>query len=507
MASCNWQVSSYVAAPCEAREAKRGRHLPLAICQLKLEMRLYNTLTKKKEEFIPLEKGKVKMYACGPTVYSYAHLGNMTTYLMVDILRRYLEFSGYEVRLIMNFTDFGHLTDDSDFGEDKMVKASKGEGKTPEEIAKFYEEAFKKDTKALNIKPPAKYAIASKHVAEMIGLVETLIEKGYAYEVNGNVFFETKKFKDYGKLSGNTLEDLKTGARIEPHPDKKDPLDFLLWQKAPKDYPIGWDSPWGKGLPGWHAECSAMCMKYLGDTIDIHTGGEDNIFPHHEDEIAQSESATGKPFVKYWVHKRHMLLSGKRMGKSEGNALTVKGIIDQGYSPIVFRFLTLSSHYRSGMNFSWKLMEEAKEKLERIIEFVDRLKTQNSKPKTQNQLHQQLLQKFQAAMDDDLNTPKALSDIFDFIRETNAKMDKVELKPEEASSILATLNKINEVLGILDYKPMQKVGADEVEELIAKRNEARKNKDFEVADKIRDQLNAMGIEIKDEGEKTVWRQR
>ncbi len=467
-------------------------------------MLLYNTLTKQKEEFKPIEKGKVKIYSCGPTVYSYAQLGNMTSYLMVDVVKKYLEFSGYEVLHIMNFTDFGHLTQDSEFGEDKMIKASKTQQKTPQEIANFYEEAFKKDLTALNIKFPQKFVEASMHVPDMIELIKTLIEKDFAYEANGNVFFVTKKYKEYGKLSGNTLENLKTGNRIEPHPDKKDPLDFMLWQKVPKNYPLGWDSPWGRGFPGWHIECSAMSMRYLGSQIDIHTGGEDNIFPHHECEIAQTESATGKKFVNYWIHKRHMMVDGKRMGKSEGNAMLVEDIVAKGYSPIVFRFFVLSSHYRSNLNFTWESMNEAKTKLERIIEFKEKLIAVSGK-KSDNELDKSLVDPFIKAMNDDLNTPLAIANLFDFMRETNAKIDENNLKPKEASRILSSLAQIDKVFGILEYKPLNQLDEIKIEELIKKRDDARKNKDFETSDQIRDELSKMGVEIKDTDKGTTWK--
>lgn len=475
-------------------------------------MLLYNTFSRQKEEFKPIEKGKVKIYSCGPTVYSHAQLGNMTSYLMADIVKKYLEFSGYEVLHIMNFTDFGHLTKDSEFGEDKMVKAAKSQQKTPEEIAHFYENAFKKDLRALNIKFPQKFVKASMHVPDMIELIKTLIEKGFAYEANGNVFFITKKYQGYGKLSGNTLESLKTGNRMEPHPDKKDPLDFMLWQKVPKNYPLGWDSPWGRGFPGWHIECSAMSTRYLGLEIDIHTGGEDNIFPHHECEIAQTESATGKKFVNYWIHKRHMMIDGKRMGKSEGNAMLVEDMVEKGYSPIVFRFFTLSSHYRSNLNFTWEAMNEALTKIERIIEFKEKLEAISNKQSAigdrrsaETELDHGLLDAFVKAMDDDLNTPLAIANLFDFMRKTNIKIDKNKLKAKEASKILGSLAKLDKVLGILEYKPLNQLDKIKIEELIRKRDEARKNKDFETSDQIRVELFKMGVEIKDTNEGTIWK--
>lgn len=314
-------------------------------------MILYNTYAKKLEEFKPLEKKKVRMYSCGPTVYDFVHLGNFRTFLMADFLRRAFEYSGYEVKHIKNITDVGHLTqDDIEAGEDKMIKAAKREKKTPYDIAKFYEEAFHKDEEKLNILPARKFPRATEYINQMIAMIEKLIANGYAYESNGSVFYDVEKFKDYGKLSGNTLENLKTGARLEAHPDKKNPCDFALWLKADPKYLMQWDSPWSRGYPGWHIECSAMSIANLGDTIDIHTGGEDNTFPHHEDEIAQSEGATGKKFVNYWIHGRHLLVDGEKMSKSKGNFYVLTNIEKRGFNPLSFRYLCLTAHFQSQLD-------------------------------------------------------------------------------------------------------------------------------------------------------------
>src|SRR4030042_4308025 len=347
-------------------------------------LKLYNTLTKSKVEFKPINAGKAGMYVCGPTVYDYIHIGNIRAYIAADILRRYLEYSGFEARMIKNITDVGHLTRDdvaqADSGEDKMLvalrreKSAKGgsafSGKTPEEIAKFYEEYFHKTEEEINILPAHYFPKATAHIQQMIKIISALIKKGCAYEKNGNVFFDVTKFADYGKLSGNTLENLKVGARLEEHPDKKHPWDFALWLKAPEKHLLKWDSPWSLGYPGWHIECSAMSMEYLGETIDIHTGGEDNIFPHHEAEIAQSECATGKKFVNYWIHARHILVGGKKMSKSKGNFYRLEDVKKKGYDPMVLRLAMLSSHYRGQMNFTWEVMDQAKNNLQKISSFI-----------------------------------------------------------------------------------------------------------------------------------------
>jgi len=346
-------------------------------------LKLYNTFSKTKEEFKPINSGKVGFYACGPTVYDYAHIGNLKTFIFEDVLRRYLEYTGYEVRYIMNITDAGHLTADdigqADTGEDKMLKAATREKKTPEEIAKFYTEHFFEDIEKLNFKKANFYPKPTAHIPHIIKFIEGLIKKGFAYEVNGNVFFDVTKFSDYGKLSGNTLDNLQVGARLEEHPDKKNPYDFSLWLKAPKDHLMKWDSPWGVGYPGWHIECSVMSIEYLGETLDIHTGGEDHIFPHHENEIAQSESYTGKKFSNYWLHARFLLVDGQKMSKSKGNFYTLKDVEEKGYSPMDFRLFALSGHYRSNSNFTWQSMNQAKSNFQRINDFILNLEVISSR--------------------------------------------------------------------------------------------------------------------------------
>ncbi|MDZ4385350.1 MAG: cysteine--tRNA ligase, partial [Candidatus Moranbacteria bacterium] len=407
---------------------------------------LYNTLSKTKEEFKPLNPGKVSMYVCGPTVYDRIHLGNIRSYTTPDILRRYLEYSGYEVRQIKNITDVGHLTADDiaqgDSGEDKIEKKALREKKTPAEIADFYEEYFHATEKAMNILPAHYFPRATSHVPQMIRIISTLIEKGFAYEINGNVFFDVTKFADYGKLSGNTLEDLQVGARLEEHPDKKNPWDFALWLKAPKEHLLRWDSPWSVGYPGWHIECSAMSTEYLGDTMDIHTGGEDNIFPHHEAEIAQTECATGAKFVNYWVHTRHLKVDGAKMSKSKNNFYVLEDIRDKGYSPMELRLLLLSAHHRTQLNFTWKAMDQAKANLISINNFYQRLSNSTG---TGNAILNiaDYKRSFEAAMDDDLNTPKALSVIFQLIKDGNTALDGNGLaNPEETKKLLETSMKV-----------------------------------------------------------------
>jgi len=490
-------------------------------------LKLYNTLSKSKEKFKPLNKGKVSIYTCGPTVYDYIHIGNLRSFVTADVLRRYLEYSGYEVRYIKNITDVGHLTQDdiaqADTGEDKMLIAVRRErsakggsasgGKTPKEIAKFYTEAFHRDEDAMNILRAHFFPKATAHIPQMIKMIETLVKYGNAYEKNGNVFFDVTSFKDYGKLSGNTLEQLKTGARLEEHPDKKHPWDFALWLKAAPKHLLQWDSPWSKGYPGWHIECSAMAMEYLGDTMDIHTGGEDNIFPHHEAEIAQSECFSGKKFVNFWVHTRHLLVEGEKMAKSKGNFFTPQDIRRYGFDPMHLRLLYLSSHYRKPLDFSWKALEQAKANYERIAEWIGKLKEiTNSKAKLSPPLKLSFRkEKFQSAMDDDLNTPLALSVLYDLITETNKKLSFGESPDEKsgeekslalseyAAETLTTFEKMNKVFGLKLPEKEMKI-PENVKRLADKRQEARKNKDFQKADELRKEIEKMGYTIEDLGD-------
>ena len=463
---------------------------------------LYNTLTKSKVEFKSLNPGKVGMYSCGPTVYGYVHIGNVRAYLLSDVVRRYLEYIGYEVRLIKNITDVGHLTEDDvaqgDSGEDKIEKAAAKEKKSPEEIARFYEQYFKQLESQLNIEPAQYFPRATAHVPQMIKVIEGLIEKDFAYEKNGNVFFDVTKFADYGKLSGNTLENLKVGARLEEHPDKKNPWDFALWLKAPAGHLMKWPSPWSVGYPGWHIECSAMSTEYLGSTLDIHTGGEDNIFPHHEAEIAQTECYTGKKFVRFWLHNRHLLVDGKKMSKSKGTLYTFEDIKDKGFSAMDLRLFFLSSHYRSQMDFSWSALEQAHKNLQKINDFVLNLQaiTNGNDTPTENDISiESFKTNFEAAMDDDLTTPLALSNLYEFITHSNKQIDEDALTSSDAKKILSFWEKANHVFGFI--LTGQAEIPEEIKQLIAQREKARAGKDFQKSDDLRALIEKKGFILED----------
>ena len=472
-------------------------------------LKLYNTLTKKKEIFKTLKKGIVTMYNCGLTVHDYAHIGNLRAYTFVDILRRYLEYKGFTVKQVMNFTDVAHMFEDVDIGEDKMEAAAKREKKDPWSIAEFYIEVFLEDSKKMNFEEPMVRPKATDHVNEMIELVQKLIENGYAYVVNGSVYFDVTKFMDYGKLSGNTIEKLKLGAggRVQFNPDKKNQFDFALWINGPK-HTMNWRSPWcEKGYPGWHIECSVMAMKYLGETLDIHTGGVDNLFPHHENEIAQSEAATGKKFVNYWLHNEHLIVEGSRMGKSLGNYYTLRDLTAKGYDPNVVRYLLLSTHYRQQLNFTFDGLESVKNAVDRLMNFVYRLKDADGSG-CEGKIGESMSdvqKRFEEAMDDDLNISVALAALFDFVREVNKLMDESVLGKEEAEEVYGLMMKFDKVLGVIgEIKPKEKL-PKEAEELIGKREEARKAKDWKTADKIREELKAMGIMIEDTLHGVKWK--
>jgi cysteinyl-tRNA synthetase len=463
-----------------------------------MALAIYNTLSKKKEEFKPVNTGKVSMYTCGPTVYDRIHIGNIRAYLIPDVLRRYLEYLGYEVLQIKNITDVGHLTQDDiaqgDSGEDKIQKKALKEKKTPAEIAKFYEDYFHETEAKLNILPAHCFPRATAHIPQMIKIIETLIKKGVAYEKNGNVFFDVTKFSDYGKLSGNTLDKLKVGARLEEHPDKKNPWDFALWLKAPKKHLLKWESPWSLGYPGWHIECTAMSTEYLGDTLDFHTGGEDNIFPHHEAEIAQSESYTGQKFVNYWLHIRHLLVENEKMSKSKGNFYFLEDVIEKGYTAMELRLAILSSHYRSQMNFTWEVMQQAKANLASLNNFYARLV--NYEPKHNEKLANLTLDKykkdFEMSLDDDLNTSRAVAVILELINDGNKMMDENLFgNPGEVKKMLETMAKI---LGLI--LEVEKI-PDEVVKIAEERKTARLTKDFKKSDQLRENIARMGYNIED----------
>lgn len=460
-------------------------------------MRFHNTLTRKKEEFEPLHPGKVGMYTCGPTVYDYAHIGNFKAYVFSDTIRRLLEHEGYEVRLIKNITDVGHLTEDDlaqgDSGEDKVARKAAAEKKTPEEIARFYEEAFRTDEERMNILPARFFPRATAHIPHMIRMIEILISKGHAYEVKGNVFYDVTSFPAYGRLSGNTLENLKTGARLEEHPDKRNPWDFALWLRAPKGHLMKWPSPWGEGYPGWHIECSAMSLEYLGDTLDIHTGGEDHIFPHHEAEIAQSEGTTGKPFSRFFMHERHILVDGQKMSKSKGNFYTLQDIVDKGFSPMDLRLLYLSAHYRSQMNFSWDSLSQARKNRETLANFRERLS--DTPERSGTDIASTSRDGFLSAMQDDLNTPLALSVLLGFVNRINVAIDSDE--PFDTGSALTFLDEALSLFGMRFESKPTVADSDEIRDLVARREQARKEKDFALADRLRDELAARGVQVRD----------
>jgi cysteinyl-tRNA synthetase len=470
---------------------------------------LYNSLTKTKEPFKPLKDKVVSMYNCGLTVYDYASIGNLRSFTFADVLRRYLEYNGYAVRQVMNFTDVGHMFGDVDIGEDKMAAAAEREKKDPWSIADFYINVFLEDARKMYFEEPMARPRATDHINEMMTLVQRIIDKDYAYVVNGSVYFDVTKFKDYGKLSGNTIEELKTGAggRVEPNPEKRNQYDFALWINDP-NHIMNWKSPWcEKGYPGWHIECSAMVMKYLGETIDIHTGGVDNLFPHHENEIAQSEAATGKKFVNYWLHCEHLLVNGQRMGKSLGNYYTLSDLIAKGYDPKALRYLLLSGHYRQQLNFTFEGLEAAKNAVDRLTNFTYRLLDADGKGSGTElgQLMDRVKKGFADAMDDDLNIGPALAVLFEFVREVNNLIDTGNLSREEAERVHDLMIGFDKVLGVIGTIKMEEKLPKEIEELVLRREEARKAKDWKTADEIREQLKSMGVVIEDTAQGVRWR--
>lgn len=466
-------------------------------------MKLYNTLTKKKEEFVPLEEGKVKMYVCGPTVYNFIHIGNARPMIVFDTARRYMEYKGYEVNFVSNFTDV----------DDKIIKKSLEEGVPAEEISERYIKECKKDMADMNVKPATTHPKATEEIDGMIEMIETLIEKGYAYPVDGTVYFRTRKFNEYGKLSHKNLDDLRSGNRsllVSGEDQKEDPLDFVLWKPKKEGEPF-WVSPWGEGRPGWHIECSVMSKKYLGEEIDIHAGGEDLIFPHHENEIAQSECCNGKIFARYWLHNGFLNIDNRKMSKSLGNFFTVREIGEQ-YDLQVLRFFMLSAHYRSPINFSREIMESSKNALERIVTAVSNLKHLEETAKTANvtEEEKELLkemavyrQKFEEAMDDDLNTADAVSAIFELVKFANTHAGEAS-SAEFIKTVKDEIISLSDILGLLVDKKEDNLDA-EIENLIAERQTARKARNFKRADEIRDQLLAQGIILEDTREGVKWK--
>lgn len=457
-------------------------------------MKLFNTLTKQKEEFVPLEKGHVKMYSCGPTVYNFFHIGNARPFIIFDTLRRYLEYRGYKVTFVQNFTDI----------DDKMINRANNDGITVKELAEKFIAEYFTDAGGLGIKEATVHPKATESIGDIVSLIRNLEEKGFAYVVEGDVYFDTRSFADYGKLSHQKLDDLESGARIDVDGRKRDPMDFALW-KAQKPGEPAWDSPWGKGRPGWHIECSAMAQRYLGDTIDIHSGGQDLIFPHHENEIAQSEAATGKPFARYWIHNGFININNEKMSKS-GNFFTVRDIVKQ-YDYEVIRFFMLSAHYRNPINFSNDLMEQSKNGLERMYNCLENLRYQETNAQEKDFLNpseaelkdrlQELKAKFIEAMEDDLNTADAIAAMFEMIKEINTGITAVSGTSREIITFaLSLIKELGGVLGILQKEKDSGTDA-EVEELVAQRQQARKDRNWKLADEIRDRLKERGITLED----------
>ncbi|MBR5439197.1 MAG: cysteine--tRNA ligase [Clostridia bacterium] len=449
-------------------------------------MKLYNTLTRKKDEFKTQDgTNTVRMYSCGPTVYNYAHIGNLRTYIFMDLLRRALKYDGYELKGVMNITDVGHLMSDGDDGEDKMAKASREQKKDPWQIAEMYTNVFMQDFDKLNIEKPEIICKATAHINEMIDYVVGLCEKGFGYETEDGIYYDISKFKGYGMLSGNTLDDLKAGARIEVNSDKRNPYDFAIWKKAPKEHIMQWPSPWGQGYPGWHIECSAMSRKYLGDIFDIHTGGVDHIPIHHENEIAQSEGLTGKNPAKYWLHGEFMLVDGGKMSKSLGNTYTIEQLEKMGYSPMVFRYFCLNAHYRKKLNFTFDTMDAAKTSYERLCGLL--LKHKNSQDKADVEKLNAFKQEFKEDVLDDLNIPSALGVLWTMLKEPYS-VDIYNLAIE-----------FDKVFGLGLDKIKEETTSDIPGEIIAKAEEmqnARKEKNWAVADALRAEISDLGYIVK-----------
>ncbi|MGG7079602.1 cysteine--tRNA ligase [Clostridium sardiniense] len=466
-------------------------------------MKLYNTLTRKKEEFIPITPGEVKMYVCGPTVYNFFHIGNGRTFIVFDTIRRYFEYRGYKVDFVQNFTDI----------DDKMIKRANEEGTSVKEVGDKYIKEYYTDADALNIERATVNPRATEYINDIIKFVKDLIDKGYAYEVDGDVYFSTKKFQGYGKLSGQNIDDLQAGARINVDERKKDPMDFAIW-KAKKEGEPAWKCPWGEGRPGWHIECSCMVKKILGDTIDIHAGGMDLAFPHHENEVAQSEALTGEPFAHYWLHSAYVNVNNQKMSKSLNNFFTARDVLKE-YDSDVIRFLMLSCHYRIQLNYSEDLLESAKASVERIynaignlenlIDEVSRVEINEEEKKYLESLNK-YKEKYIEKMDDDFNTADAITAIFDLIKDTNTNIN-AESSKELAEKALALIRELGAPLGMLQKSTKADLAdeAEEIEALIEQRQQARKDRDFALADKIRDDLKARNIVLEDTPQGVRWK--
>jgi len=460
-----------------------------------------NTLGRRLQKFIPLKKGTVKMYTCGPTVYDYAHIGNFRTYVIQDVLRRYLEYKGYRVIQVTNITDV----------DDKTIRQSKAAGVNLRDYTKKFADAYFEDIAALNIEKAEYYPRATENIDEMVTLVKRLMRKGFAYTADGSVYFDISKFKRYGRLSGAKLSQLKVGARVDSDEySKEEARDFVLWKGwRPEDGDVFWDTPVGKGRPGWHIECSAMSMKYLGKTFDIHSGGEDLIFPHHENEIAQSEAATGRRFVRYWLHSGMLLVGGRKMAKSLGNFFTLRDLLSKGHDPIAIRYLLMSAHYRAQLNFTEEALSNAENTIGALRATLQRVRSIDVRTKGNNpELGKTLSREereFEKAMDDDLNTPQALAALHRMARAINRAIDQGKISGEDALTITSQLSRLDRVLGIFSKETTRESLPEEAERLIKQREEARARKDWTTADKLRERLLAIGISVEDTPRGTVWK--
>ena len=461
-------------------------------------MKIFNTMSRRKEEFVPVDPNEVKIYACGPTVYNFIHIGNARPLCVFDVLRRYLEYRGYNVKFVQNFTDV----------DDKIIKRANEENSTFEEISEKYIKEFWTDAHGLNFKDATVHPKATENIDEIIEIIKTLEEKGYAYAVDGDVYYRTLKFKDYGKLSHQPIDDLQSGARIAVGDKKEDPLDFALWKAAKEGEPY-WDSPWGKGRPGWHIECSAMNKRYLGNTIDIHCGGQDLIFPHHENEIAQSEAANGCMFSKYWMHNGYINVDNVKMSKSLGNFKTVREIADvYGYE--VIRYFLISSHYRSPINYNLEIIEQCKSALERFYNCRESLDFAIKNAKTDIADNEEILalidsrkEQFINSMDDDLNTADGIAAVFDLVSDINTKIINKEVSKNVCQKAADMFDELTGVLGLVYNRKSNDIN-DDIEKLIEERQQARANKDWATADRIRDELKAQGITLKDKPQGVTW---
>ena len=467
-----------------------------------MDIQIYNTLTRRKETFEPIKSGQVGMYHCGPTVYDQAHIGNMRTYIMADLIRRTFEYLSYKVQQVMNVTDVGHLTSDADEGEDRMAVGARRTGRSPWEIAEHFAQLFFEDTAALNILRPHIVCKATEHVQEMITLVKRLETRGYTYEIGDGIYFDVSRFPDYGRLSRQTLDEMQAGARVSVNPEKRHPADFALWRKATPEHIMQWDSPWGRGFPGWHIECSAMSTKYLGETLDIHTGGEDHIAIHHENEIAQSEAATGKPFVNYWMHGRFLRWGedDQRMSKSSGRFMVVGDLAERGFDPLAFRYQCLTASYRVPFTFSQTGLESAADSLRRLRDNVHRLQDETggippSGPQTA------LADRFRAAIADDFNAPSALAVAWETIRQANRSADSTEKR-----ALLELVLDFDRVLGLgLDAASADGELPADIAALIQQREAARAARDWPTADELRETIRQRGYEAEDTPSGTRWR--